>query len=263
MLKKIAFLLVIMAIVSSCYGHVRLFAPVDAKVLPEEGIFLGKAQPSESFEVIFSRETGFKTASWDSLDIRLPNELWKYSLEMQEKTFVVQITIPKSAAENIYNLEFAFSNNEGLVAGQKLSGKLGVEKGLIDFRIRKLQEFVEVGAKADFMVEIDNKSIAQHRVRISSDLSNAWLSSRLEDVAANSRKEIAVSITPRAIGIKRFYFKFDSLLGNEELARSYSEINAKPSFNAKFSNSAYGLPFMDFALLPQRLLFATIAALFE
>ena len=262
MLKKIAFLLVILAIVSSCYGYVRLFAPVDAKIMPEEGTFLGKAQPSESFEVIFSRESGFKDASWDSIGIRLPNELWKYSLEMQEKTFVVQITIPKSAAENIYNLEFDFSNSEGSIAGQKLGGKLGVEKGLIDFRIRKLQEFSEVGAKADFMIEIDNKSIAPNRVRISSDLSNAWLSPIVVDMVASSRKEIAVSITPRAIGIKRFYFKFDSLIGDEELARSHSEINAKPSFNAKFSNSAYGLPFMDFALLPQRLLFAAVAALF-
>ena len=248
---------------SFSYAYVQILSPVDTKLASEEETAIGKMQPAETFELIFSRESGLSTTNWDSLKVFLPNANWKQETEKHDKSFIVKIMVPVDAKENIYKIGFEFSNNEGIIANQKVYVKAEVKKGLLEFRKKKIEEYVEVGSEAGFEIEVQNSSIAGHEIRISSDLSKAWFSPLTETIEAGSTKTISISVIPRTVGIKEFYFRIESVNAEKELTAIDASVEAKPSFTSKFSSAAYSLPFMDFALLPQRLIVSLIALLFE
>ena len=262
MLKKLAVWIILIAMISFSYAYVHLLSPIDAKLAGEEEISIGKMQPAETFELVFSRESGLSAASWDSLEIFLPNNAWEQETEKQDKSFIIKIAVPKDAKQNIYRIGFEFSNNKGIVADQKVYVKAEAKKGLLEFRKKKIEEYVEVNQKAFFEIEIQNSSLADHGIKISSDLSKAWFLPLTETIEAKSTKTISISVTPRTVGIKEFYFKVESVNSGEEITTIDASVEAKPSFASKFSSAAYSLPFMDFALLPQRLIVSLIALLF-
>jgi hypothetical protein len=262
MLKRLTFLAFALALISSSYAYVQILSPVDAKLEAEAVVSAGAVQPSETFELVFSRESGVSGAKWDSLNADLPDSSWLYSAETQDRSFLVKITVPESAKENIYRTGFTLSNRKGLIAPQTSYVSVAVKKGLLEFRKRKLLSHVEAGNPMPFEIEIENGSVAPHTLRITSGLSNAWFMPLTETIEAGSTKTISVDVIPRTAGITKFSFRVESLHSGREIAVIEAEIEAKPSLIAKLSSSAYSMPFLDFALLPQRFLVSLIASFF-
>ncbi|MCX8158287.1 MAG: hypothetical protein N3D73_01320 [Candidatus Diapherotrites archaeon] len=258
MLKRIILLFFLVQISFSGFSIITVLSPVEENLLNNESITIGSVQQGECFEVIVARE-GLRKQYWDDVIVSLPNDKWKYEYKVEDKTISVDVCVKKEEAENIYNIGILLIDNEAVMPKEKVNIKVKVEENLINFKVIKTTEVGEVGKPINYKIIVENKSIASHKILINSDLSKAWFTEVIFEAPPKSKRELNVSITPRAAGYKKFNFKFDSLINGKELSRKDTEIKINPSLLSKLSSAAYSLPLFDIVTLPQRLI---VSALF-
>jgi hypothetical protein len=244
---------------AGAYAEVLLVEPAVA-TLQDGSIFaLGAMQPGDVVELVVSKRTGIPGVDWDLVSVQLPKDWAVASQEETEATIITRLKTSKLIEENIYNLRIGLSSNSAGIQPESADLRIQIKKGLVDVSINELSRQAVVGEPLDYNVTVNNRSIAQQKLRLSSELSPTWLMPF--DVIVPPKQKITKQFTvmPRVDGVRSFRFFVDS--EQQRVAEFYSVLDVRPTVDSKYTASLYGFPFFTFALAPFQALASVLWAL--
>lgn len=246
-----AALLALMAIAQPAYAEISVIEPV-VTTLQNNAVFaLGEMQPAETLELVVSRRTGEPGTEWTHISApSLPTGWAVDSVEEEPATLILKLKTSARLEPNTYNLRITLSSATAHVAPERADLRIQVKRGLIDLAIGELSQTATVHQPVSYTLTANNKSIAVHRLRISSGLSAAWFMPVTIELKPMQTLTETLTITPLGDGMRGFKFLADSELHGERVAEFDAALDVKPTLASKYSAGLSGFPFFTFALAP-------------
>ncbi|HIH21758.1 MAG TPA: hypothetical protein HA222_03835 [Candidatus Diapherotrites archaeon] len=226
-----------------------LVSPVE-KFLPEgQAIELGSAQPGERIELIFSANSGTENP-WESVKAESIPQGWNAFEVMQERndnTLIVMVEIPKDSSEGAFRLDIKAENSQ---ESRRASIIVFVEEGLLSVQLDSLQKKTIVGEQVQFLLFLNNDSIAEHSVIVKSSLPLTWFSQQQISISPKSAKQAVLKVFPKNYGEKKFSLTVISSLNGKTIAEIKPRLEVKPTLKSKYEAAMYGFPFFTPSLIP-------------
>lgn len=258
-------LLLLVFFASFGFAEILVVEPLEQRILDEEVIDLGVAAAGETVLLIASTESGVSGVDWDlfSLDEKTLPEGWEYYTATENpKRLSLYIQVPVDARENIYEFNVVAKNNRLLVS-EFFIARLEIRKNLLTVVVSEEEgQEVFVNQPKTFRVVLTNPSIADHYVKLSSNLSSDWIGSVTVFVPAKEQAssigpsleerilvpkkeivEISFAVVPRISGKKDLSINVFSQVNGFKVSSFQSSVYARPTLFGKVSSTSFGFPF--------------------
>jgi len=217
---------------------IKVVLPVEAQVSSGEEIDFGNVAVGETFSVVLQKNSG-EGFSWDNVSVNVPNG-WQANYSLGDKTMIAEISVPRNALESVQVLYFSLSSSEKS-AEENFKGVLTVKKNLLTVSIDNLKQDAVVGKPITYTLIASNDSIAKHSVLVASSLPNYWFEPFTIALEPKQKKELVLSLTPQAYGLRNFSF-FTRSAQNDFSREFVSELRVAPTLQGKFLAPAYAFP---------------------
>jgi hypothetical protein len=257
--KKAAVLLILLCFSLGASATVFLVEPLE-KSLESNGLAdLGEIAPGETLKLVVQRKSGLGF-EWDSLAVENLPPGWSAGSVLTDKALVALVSLPRDALESIQVVSFTARSGSQPFSQERFSVRLTVKRSLLGASMEKLVQRAVVGGKAEFRLLLNNSSIAEQRVVVSSTLPEYWFEPIEIGVEPMQTIDINLAVYPRNYGKREFSFTVSSKLNS--FKQSFpAELNVFSSLRGVFSSALFGFPFFSISLLPHLIVNAFLALL--
>lgn len=255
MFKKACFVMILVLILTSVYS-VRLVEPISKELVGDS--FVGSIVPGQELELIVSKELGkYNTLTIDST---LPNTI-NISVKDYLESIKIFIKTSEETLQINYPLKFTLVGDENV----SVETHFIVDDALLDSSVLNFSSDSFVNSPAEYEFLLVNKSHADAKFVIGTDLPKYWLGNEAEKVVIVpklSTKKDSIKVYPQIQG--SHFFQSVVIMQNKNLEKEFTlVVNSKPTLLSKFSSSVNGLPFYSISLLPSYILNAIFSFTFN
>jgi len=224
----------------------KVVSPIEAEVLSNSTVELGKISPGQSFELIVFDER------FNSIEITGNFEGWGEEQVFYEKNIGIKINVPFDASFGAKKISFnAFNSSTG--ESEAFDVLINVQEDLWSLNISGLNRTTKVNSPVEYKLIFFNESIGAQEIFLSSDLPSPWMKSKTFSLEPKSILKDSVKVNPKHYGSREFNFIFISLFSGEK-----KEFNSKLAIESdlfsKYSSPAFGFPFFTPTLFSYYLL---------
>ncbi|PIU21601.1 MAG: hypothetical protein COT15_01440 [Candidatus Diapherotrites archaeon CG08_land_8_20_14_0_20_34_12] len=238
-MHKKLLLFVLIILIPTAFADVKLLEPTVKQLSSGETTLLGNAQPGETVTIVVSKQ--YTNGSWDSilLDDKTLPLFWNYSIEEFDKSFTINLMIPKASDARTQNIRFIAKNN---LIEDIFTVQIVVTNTLLKCGIASLNKTILVGETTTFALKCVNDSIAEHSLEVKSNLPTHWFKPLTITMKPNTSQEYQLEVRPQGYGKYDFKFNADSKLNNNSSIFDAS-LTVNPTLKGKFFSVISGLPF--------------------
>ncbi len=236
---------------------------------PNERHLLNAVQPGETFSFKISNDPGVSTVNtkWSQIIVEkdsLPKNWRAIDSEKNQKVFEVQVLVAKDAEANKeYEFKVKAVDEKNLLESESIKIRIPVKKGLVSISLPETVKKTFVGEETTFNLTLVNNSIADHKLKVSSDLEKLWFEEKEFELKAGEKKEVQLKVNPRIYGLKQFKFKVESVSNGELIDLIPIELTVQPVLKKKFEAALTGLPVFSPSMLSFYLFNSFISFLFQ
>jgi hypothetical protein len=250
MLKKTILFSALLLFGSIAVAEVQLVSPFEKFINETQVVEVGSAQAGETFELIFSNNSG-SLKNWETVSAENLPEAWKaVQLEQprNKNTLILRVSIPANSETGAFMLKTALKDSSG--NSREASFLVFVQEGLLNSNVDSLKKTANSGEEITFLLSLNNDSIAEHTVSINSSLPLTWFKPETASVKQKSSKTIILKVNPKSYGEKKFTIFAKSALNGKTINEIKPTIEVKPTLKSKYEAAQYGFPFFTPSLIP-------------
>lgn len=253
-------MLLLLVFLLDAHASIFLVEPFERTLENNDFIDFGKIAQGETLGVVVQKKSAMDF-EWKQLTIEqaLP-EGWGYKTVETDKTLIAMVSIPRNAEESIQKISFAVESGTSSFVKGSFSAYLVVKNNLLKASMEGLKQDVVVGETVLFKVLLNNESIAEHKVVISSTLPDYWFMPIEITVPALKTIDLNLSVGPYTYGVKNFSFNISSQL-NDFSQEFPAELRVFSTLRGGFTSALYGFPFFTPSFLPHFIINAFLALL--
>ena len=264
MLKKLFMLALLVFVLTSVQAEITVIVSESTKMILQDNDIrsLGEAQSGETIKLVIASASGFEGKEWQQVIVpqeTLPASFTATDSKVGGKTLIAKIKVPLDASKDIYQFRARALAADG--SSETVTLRLAVKEGLLLASLAQPVKQTLVNQAVEFELTLINSSVADHKVRISSNLPALWFTSQDVTVKAGEEKKVLLTIMPRVYGSKDVYFSISSLENAETLDMIKANLDVEPVLKEKYGTAFYGFPFFTFSLLPYYLINSFISLL--
>jgi len=259
--KKLLLAFCVLCVLSSVHAAVFLIEPVDKKLGNNEEAAFGQIARGETLRVIVNKKSE-NTLPWDTIKVdgaSLP-EGWSAKETATDKSLIAEITAPRNAPPSTQRARFVVSNAAQPLFSEGFYGNFLLRENLLAISPENLQQETFVGKGVSFRLKVNNDSIAEHSLEVTSSLPGYWFEPVSLTLQPKEKKSIDLNVNVFSYGERNFSFLVSSK--KNDLAIAFpAKLTIKPTLEGKYTASLFGFPFFSPSLLPNYLINAFAALL--
>ena len=252
MFKRLLVIFCFLILAGQAFAVISLVEPVDTKLSNGGEISFGKIARGESLKVVVKKKSDLGS-DWATLNIEgLPVD-WVSETVETDKTLIALISVTPDAEISTQRITFTLANDSTPSLNESFYGSVSVNESLLDVSFESLAIDATLGQPAEFVLTINNDSIASHLIIVESTLPYYWFSGKTIEIGSLETEQVLLEVIPYSYGEKNFSFEVYSAL-NRQSFNFPAKLDVKPDLVGMFRAPAAGFPFFSPGMLPYYLI---------
>jgi len=239
-------------LVSQAFAVISIVEPVDTKLSDGGEISFGKIAMGEILKVVVKKKSDLGS-DWATIAIDGLPSGWSSETIETDKTLIAMVSVAPNAEISTQRITFTLANDLIPSLNESFYGSVSVNKSLLDISFESLAIDATLGQSAEFVLTINNDSIAKHLIMVESTLPYYWFSGKTIEIGPLETEQVSLEVMPYSYGEKNFSFTVYSAL-NEESFSFPAKLDVKPDLVGMFRAPAAGFPFFSPGMLPYYLI---------
>ncbi len=252
MFKRLLVTFCFLLLVSQAFAVISIVEPVDTKLSDDGEISFGKIAGGEILRVVVKKKSDLGS-DWVTIGVDGLPAGWESETVETDKTLIALISLAPNAEISTQRITFTLANDSIPSLNESFYGSVYVNENLLDVSFESLTIDATLGQSAEFVLTINNDSIASHLIMVESTLPYYWFSGKTIEVGPLETEQVLIEVMPYSYGEKNFSFEVSSELNNQSLSFP-AKLDVKPNLVGMFRAPAAGFPFFSPGMLPYYLI---------
>jgi len=250
--KKLLVIFCFLMLASQAFAAISIVEPVDTKLSDGGKISFGKIAMGEILKVVVKKKSDLGS-DWVTIGVEGLPAGWESETVETDKTLIALISVSPDAEISTQRITFILANDSIPSLNESFYGSVSVNESLLDISFESLTIDATLGQPAEFVLTINNDSIASHLIIVESILPYYWFSGKTIEIGPLETEQIQLEVMPYSYGEKIFSFEVYSALNGQSIIFP-AKLDVKPNLVGMFRAPAAGFPFFSPGMLPYYLI---------
>ena len=252
MFKRLLVIFCFLMLVSQAFAVISIVEPVDTKLSDGGEISFGKIAMGEILKVVVKKKSDLGS-DWATIAIDGLPSGWSSETVETDKTLIAMVSVAPNAEISTQRIMFTIANDLIPSLNESFYGSVSVNESLLDISFESLAIDATLGQPVEFLLTINNDSIAPHLIMVESNLPYYWFSGKTIEIGPLETEQVSIEVLPYSYGEKNFFFEVYSVLNGQSIIFP-AKLNVKPDLVGMFRAPAAGFPFFSPGMLPYYLI---------
>ncbi len=237
---------------SQAFAIISIVEPVDTRLSDDGEISFGKIARGEILKVVVKKKSDLGS-DWVTVELEGLPVGWDSEIVETDKTLIALISVAPDAEISTQRITFTLANDSVPSLNESFYGSVSVNESLLDVSFESLALDAILGQQSEFILTINNDSIAPHLIMVESTLPYYWFSGKAIEIGPLETEQISIEALPYSYGEKNFSFTVYSTL-NEQSFSFPAKLDVKPNLVGMFRAPSAGFSFFSPGMLPYYLI---------